>query len=175
MIQEAEQVSLTATGLPNEMQTFASKEGSVLLDNHIRLNNVLFIPSLKCNLVSVAKLCKELNYFVTFFDDFCVLQDRTLRILITAGEQRGGVYYLKAGSLEKNQVNVVNFTNLWHKRLGHPSHGVLSLLPTDLGVISDETKDDVSETCYRAKQTRNRFPVSSNKVKCVFELIHCDI
>ena len=175
MIQEAEQVSPIAIGLPNRMQTFASKEGFVLLNNRIRLNNILFIPLLKCNPVSVAKLCKELNCCVTFFDDLCVLQGRTLRIPVGAGEQRGGVYYLKEGSLEKNQVNAVSSMNLWHKRLGHPSHGVLSLLPTDLGVISDETKDDVSETCYRAKQTRNRFPVSSNKVKCVFELIHCDI
>ena len=175
MIQEAEQVSPIAIGLPNGMQIFAGKEGSVLLDNRIRLNNVLFVPSLTCNLVSVAKFCEELNCCVAFFDDFFVLQDRTLKILIGAGEQRGDVYYLKEGSLEKNQVNAISSTNLWHKRLGHSSHGVLSLLPTDLGVISDKTKDNVCETCYQAKQTRNRFPMSSNKAKCVFELIHCDI
>ena len=73
MIWEAKQVSLIAIRLPNGTQTFASKEGSVNLDNRIKLNKVLFVPSLKCNLVSVAKLSKELNCCVTLFDDFCVL------------------------------------------------------------------------------------------------------
>ena len=98
-----------------------------------------------------------------------------MRTSIGAGEQRGGVYYFKDGSLETTQVNAANTVNLWHKRLGHPSQAVLSLLPNDLGVISCRNKDDVREACYRAKQRRIPFFESSNKAKYVFDLIHCDI
>jgi len=70
---------------------------------------------------------------------------------------------------------VVSSMSLWHKRLRHPSRAILSSLSSILGVIFDKNKENVREICYQAKQTRNRFPVSCNKAKCVFELIHCDI
>ena len=47
-----------------------------------------------------------------FLVKFHVLQDRILKMLIGAGEQRGGFYCFKDGSLEKNQVNVVSSVNL---------------------------------------------------------------
>jgi len=61
--------------MPNDALAFARKEGSVKLDTQIKLNNVLYIPSLTCNLISIAKLCKELNCSVTFFDNLCAFQD----------------------------------------------------------------------------------------------------
>ena len=77
--------------------------------------------------------------------------------------------------MEKQQVNAVNTVDLWHKRLGHPSHEVLSLLPNSLGVISYKNKDDVCDACHHTKQTRIPFFESSNKAECIFNLIHCDV
>ena len=91
------------------------------------------------------------------------------------GEQREGVYYFKDGSLDKPQVNVVNTDHLWHRRLGHPSRAVLSLLLNNLGVISSNVKDDVCEICHQAKQARTPSSESSNKAKFVFNLVHRDI
>jgi len=42
-------------------------------------------------------------------------------------------------------------------------------------VVFDKNKVEVCEVCYRAKQTRNRFPISRNIAKCVFGLIHCNV
>jgi len=64
---------LDSIGLPNRTLVFARKEGSATLNNRLKLNNVLYVLSLKCNLISITKLCKELNCSVTFFDNFCVL------------------------------------------------------------------------------------------------------
>ena len=47
-----------------------------------------------------------------------------------------------------------------------------------IGIVGDlkrHKKFDVCDVCYRAKQTRNRFPISDNKASELFELIHCDI
>ena len=79
-------ITPVVVALPNGAYTIAQEQGSVTLDTGIKLNNVLFVPKLNCNLVSISKLCKELNCAVTFFDDCCVIQDRTLRTLIRAGE-----------------------------------------------------------------------------------------
>jgi len=36
-------------------------------------------------------------------------------------------------------------------------------------------KEEACEICFRAKQTRNKFPISEHNAKGVFSLIHCDI
>ena len=41
-------------GLPNGKQAMALKEGTVCLNKHIKLKNVLYGPQLNCNLISVS-------------------------------------------------------------------------------------------------------------------------
>ena len=61
-----------------------------------------------------------------------------------------------------------NSLDLWHKRLGHPSLNITKLLPLidsrKIGVL-----DDHCDVCLRAKQTRNKFPLSDNKASDMFE------
>ena len=72
-MQGTDKIPSISVGLPNKTYVLASQEGTVLLGKRIKLSNVLYVPSLKWNLISIVKLSKELNYSVTFFDDFCVL------------------------------------------------------------------------------------------------------
>jgi len=73
LMQETEQISPISNGLPNRTHTIAKKEGSITMGQLIKLNKVLYVLPLRCNLILIAKLCKELNCSVTFFDDFCIL------------------------------------------------------------------------------------------------------
>ena len=57
------------------------------LGNELKLKDVLYVPLLHYNLISIAKLCTDMRCVVTFSDDACVLQDRTMRTHIDAGEQ----------------------------------------------------------------------------------------
>ena len=59
--------------LPNGALTLASTQGKINLQEKILLNKVLYVPEFDCNLVFVAKLCKDMNCTMTFFDDFFVL------------------------------------------------------------------------------------------------------
>ena len=150
MTQATEKISSVSVGLLNGTYVLASQEGTIWLGKGTKLSNVLYVPSLQCNLISIAKLCKELNCSMTFFDEFCVLQDYTLRTLIFMSEQQGGACYFNDGSLME-KVNVVNSSTLWYKHLGQPSSEVLSLLPSSLGVNFDKEHNNMCETCYRAK------------------------
>ena len=85
--------------------------------------------------------------------------------LIGMDDQRGGFYYFKGRSVEANQVNTVSTSSLWHKGLGHPSHEVLSLLPSSLRPICDGNKDDVCKTCFMQSKLIIVVPISSNKAK----------
>ncbi|XP_010495818.1 PREDICTED: uncharacterized protein LOC104772963 [Camelina sativa] len=112
--------------LPNGKHTYATKEGTMILGDHVTLNRVLYVPDLSCTLISLARLCRELSCYTLFTDTLCVIQDRTSKMLIGAGEERDGVYhFLGAVSARINNVKKSSRT-LWDERLGHPSTKILS-------------------------------------------------
>ena len=72
-------------GLPDGKEVMAEKKGNIVLDGRLKLTNVLYVPSLNCNLISVSQLIEESDCIIQFTDKFCVIQDRTSRMLIGAG------------------------------------------------------------------------------------------
>ena len=52
--------------LANGIMMLAHKRGSVKLSSKITLRDVLYVPSLKCNLMSISQLVDEIFYIVTF-------------------------------------------------------------------------------------------------------------
>ena len=93
LINEIKNIRPIPIGLPNWAHSLATKKGTLTSKGKVSFKNVSYVPELNYNMLSAAKLCRDLNYNVTFFDDSCVLQDPTLRIPIGVGEQKNGVYY----------------------------------------------------------------------------------
>ncbi|KNA05415.1 hypothetical protein SOVF_190600, partial [Spinacia oleracea] len=167
-------------GLPNGKQVMATKEGTVILSENLTLSNVLYVPDLKCNLISVSQLLVNSHCNVTFTNKLCVIQDRNSRTLIGAGEQSDEVYWFKPQQpVHAYQTTVLGKHELWHRRLGHPSRKVVSLLPffsTSDNKAHSSSKDFCEcDVCLRAHQTRSVFPLSDSKADDLFSLIHCDI
>ena len=74
----------------------------------MKLHNVLFVPKLKCNLISVSLLLRYSGLVIQLTDKFCVIQDRSTRKVIGVGEQREGLYFLKeATSVHAFKMNGV--------------------------------------------------------------------
>lgn len=111
---------------------------------------MLFVSNLSCNLVFIAKITKELNCSVTFFNDSYVLQDRASRMPIGVGGQRDGVYFYGKASL-KIQSNAVRMSELWHQRLRHPSSEVMPSFAKELGFLNyARSKNSMCDVCYHA-------------------------
>ena len=70
LIEDIKHIFPTSVGLPKGVLAFVSKEGSVTFGKRIKLNKVLHVLSLKCNIFSIARLCKELNCSATFLSIF---------------------------------------------------------------------------------------------------------
>ena len=156
----------------------ATKRGSLPLSSAYLLTDVLFVPDFNCTLISVSKLLKQTGSIGIFTDSLCFLQDRFSRTLIGAGEEREGVYYFTgvlAARSYKASADIASSGELWHRRLGHPSHGVL--LNLSECVSSSSGFEDIKncDTCFRAKQTREVFHDSNNKASDCFSLVHCDV
>ena len=55
-------------------------------------------------------------------------------------------------------------SELWHKRMGHPSSRIVDLI-SEIGNVgrSDSVKNKFCDICFRAKQTKEEFISSDNK------------
>ncbi|XP_010477808.1 PREDICTED: uncharacterized protein LOC104756850 [Camelina sativa] len=126
LLVDAHDIPRSIVVLSNGNNTFATKEGTMILGDHVKLNRVLYVPDLSCTLISLARICRELFCYALFIDTLSVIHDHTLKMLIGAGEERDGVsHFHGAVSACVNKVKKSTRT-LWHERLGHPSTKILS-------------------------------------------------
>jgi len=72
--------------IPNGENSIETKSGLVHLNSKIVLYDVLFVPGLNCNLISIAQLINELFCTVTSTHKLCVIQDHSMRTSIGVGE-----------------------------------------------------------------------------------------
>ncbi|KAJ0017827.1 hypothetical protein Pint_10779 [Pistacia integerrima] len=84
--------------LPNGHVSEVSHIGSCFLSPTQKINNVLYVPDFKFNLISIAKLTKDLSCSVSFFPDFCVIQDLSNGQVKGIGKQTEGLYFLLSQS-----------------------------------------------------------------------------
>lgn len=84
-----------------------------------------------------------------------MIQDRTSRILIEAGEKWDRVYVLITTRYARAcRANGLEDRELWHRRLGHPSQKHLSFITSIRCSIGTHDSSEHCDTCLRAKQTR---------------------
>nr|KYP52888.1 hypothetical protein KK1_025274 [Cajanus cajan] len=132
-------------GLPNGELVLANKEGSVFLDGGLKLENVLYVPKLNCNLISVSQLTDEAKCTVHFTDRFCAMQDHTSRTLIGAGERKDGHYWYRGVSgMKAYQINAEDQLEIWHKRMGHPAYQIVEKIPN---VSNAHRNKNTNQTC----------------------------
>jgi len=110
------------------------QKGIVNLGNGLVLQNVFYVPSFACNLISMHQLANDRNCIITYGAHFYLIQDLTSKMMIGAAKERNGVYYLKSDAGGTVFVAIQNQEALlWHQHLGHPSIGSLTSLLVDCG------------------------------------------
>jgi len=72
MLQETEKILPVSIGLPNGTHTVVPYQGIVILGGKLKLSDVLYVPYLQCNLISIARVCKDLSFSLAYFDDICL-------------------------------------------------------------------------------------------------------
>ncbi|XP_074266613.1 uncharacterized protein LOC141589892 [Silene latifolia] len=127
---ESHSIPPCPVSLSNGHSVSAEVAGTVYLNDSLILRDVLFIPSLACNLLSVSQLVDTTACILSFTNHSCHIQDPSLKTKIGVGELRDGLYFLRAVARVKvHRVSAASSVDLWHMRLGHPSNKVIKLLP----------------------------------------------
>lgn len=77
-------IPVVAIGLPDGDHVLATMEGVVKLDSKLILDHVLFMPKLKCELISLTRLMDNTDCQVYLTQNLCVIQDHISKNLIRA-------------------------------------------------------------------------------------------
>lgn len=126
----------------------------------LHLKNVLLVPSLSRNLLSVSQLTTEYLVTCEFTNTAFEIKDRTLTKTLMKGSRKGNLYMLSTPHKVhfSNRSNCVS-EDIWHARLGHPQAATTEALHSQ-GLIQISTKSmtqSLCESCQLGKSSKLPF------------------
>ena len=71
--------------------------GSIKISSSLTLSNVLHVPNLSCNFLSISKTTHDRNCFANFFPSRCEFQELDSRSMIGRARECGGLYFFEDG------------------------------------------------------------------------------
>lgn len=133
----------------------------------LTLKNVVYVPNLNSNLLSVCQLLEEghkidfeakVIHFGKWKVNFSI--NKRLPIMVTLATYHSG-----------------NNFELWHRRLGHPNDQTVKIIPKLVnGIFYKDGPNELScEVCRTTKSKRLPFTPSSSRVEKPLDLIHSDL
>lgn len=144
------------------------------------ISNVLFIPELKTNLLSVGQL-QEKGYEISIKEGVCRIHDEKLGLIAQVKMTANRMFplYLHHTAHSCFAANFKDIAWLWHFRYGHLSFGGLKTLQQKnmvVGLPQFEQPSQLCEECIVSKQHRDNFPKGKlRRAKQVLELVHSDL
>jgi hypothetical protein len=146
--------------------------------NSLKMKDVLYVPGLKKNLLSISSLEKK-GFRVAFIDGEVLMwaKGETLNEEIIIGNEENGLYKLRGHSEAAMTHAIENSCELWHRRLAHINYKALPYIckaVTDLSELKGDHKG-VCNGCAQGKNIKNPFPKRDSKTEGVLELIHSDV
>ncbi|CAG4960563.1 unnamed protein product [Colias eurytheme] len=146
---------------------------------NITVKNVLCIPKLTTNLLSVSELIRNGN-LVIFQGDICKILNHN-KVVVAIARLVNGVYRLdtKQDCLLAGKAETAT-SMLWHRRLGHINSKDLNSMKNGAveGVSFPEKAEiDKSQcvTCCEGKLARLPFTHSGSRCDSVLEVVHADV
>lgn len=149
-------------------------------ETKIQVREVLYIPKLAANLLSVSAMVKN-GCKVTFRDKCCDIHDKNGKFLCTA-ELVNNLYQLNTFREVFSNLTCSNDSTdlvLWHRRMGHLNFSDVSKLPECAEGVTpfpDKSKGSITcTTCLEGKQTRLPFNNTGTRASHSLQLIHTDL
>ncbi len=147
----------------------------------IAIADVLYVPDLKYNLLSVRSLAEKCLH-VFFTSSLCLIQDQGE--LVASGTLYADLYRLDMASESTSTLSATGLlasVPTWHERLVHiEPAAILSMrknqVVTGLDVSNDSQKESVCSACIIGKASRSPFPKqSSSRTHDILELVHSGV
>ncbi|GKV50011.1 hypothetical protein SLEP1_g56730 [Rubroshorea leprosula] len=144
----------------------------------LKLNNVLVVPNLKKNLISISKFTEENPCIFEFSSSGFVVKDQITQAVLAKGTRKGQLYALDEGE----KYALATMTNkaadtIWHQRLGHPNSRILKNLSSKKNIVVSRwtTPPHLCTSCQMGKSCKLPFTRNNERAKFPFHKIHCDL
>ena len=130
------------------------------------------LPQFSFNLIFASKLTSTLNCIISFFPNYCLIQDLSTKRIMGNGCESGSLYILDTEMPKSIACSGVVTPFELHCRLGHPSLSLLKKLYPQFSSLFSLN----CESCQYAKFHRVHLSPRVNKqVSAPFELVHSNI
>jgi hypothetical protein len=144
-------------------------------ENSITMKDVLYVPGLKKNLLSISDLDKK-GYRVAFIDGEVIMwaKGETLNEAIVIRNEENGLYKPKGHPETAMNHAIKNSCELWHRSLSHINYKALLYICKAVTGLPELMGDQegICNRCAQGKNIKNPFPKRDSKVEGVLELIH---
>jgi len=144
----------------------------------MRMRDVLYVLSLKKNLLSISSLDKKGFRFALIDGDVLMWsKGKTIEYVVVIGTEEGGLYKLKGHS----DIALTHSTEIpceiWHIILAHNNY---KALPYVINVVTSllELKvehEGVWKGCAQGKNIKIPFPKRDSKEEIILEIVHSDV
>jgi len=145
------------------------------------LKNVLYVPDLKANLISVSKAL-DAGLTVTFQNDIAILSSCDGITRATARKDNNmftiNLSTNRSSYISTVESNTPTLMDLWHARLGHLGEQNIKILSKGMvGGVNIKNEDlSFCKTCTEGKMTKQPFSGTGNtKSTKLLQLVHSDI
>ena len=146
----------------------------------IKIEGVLYVPSLRVNILSVGKLDED-GFISTLGGGILSIFDKKGKQFAKVRKTKGSMYLLNLNVAESCQISREEDQEvwLWHHRLCHQNFRVMNELRRGemvRGLPNISFSDRVCRNCVAGKHSRRKFPSSSAyRATRRLELVHGDI
>jgi hypothetical protein len=144
-------------------------------DIPLQLSEVLYVPEMKRNLVSVSAL-EDKGYKVSFFEGKFLAwhKNSSMDFARVIGVRENSLYRLTVRPVQALLHDTISLSKLWHRRLARLHYRALPALGkmvTSLPEIHIE-HDGVCRGCALGKNVKGSFSSSDNRSKEILDFIH---
>ncbi|KAJ0882624.1 putative RNA-directed DNA polymerase [Helianthus annuus] len=144
------------------------------------LSNILHVPQIKHNLLSVQQFCHVNKVYFEFHSTFFAVKDTSTHTTLLTGPSNNGLYSISLPHMQplrKVAFSAVRATaQTWHQRLGHPHHQLLAsmLSKYHLPLLNKCSMSDC-DSCFVGKSSKLHLSSSDYKSSNVLDLVFCDV
>jgi transposase InsO family protein len=152
----------------------------MVADRKITLKQTLYVPDLRTNLLSVAKIVDN-GHDILIKRDAAFIRNETEEVVAVA-ERRGDLFFMQ-GSAESATIAFANPNSSlakWHERLGHVNEKNLREMAVNDVILrlklNPNEKLEICEVSVKGKQAQTPFNKSEpERTSALLEIVHTDI
>ena len=150
-----------------------------------QLNDVLHVPQISQNLLSIQKFTTNTNTFVELHLKFFNVKDQATGRTMLHGPSRNGLYPFPLFINNHHKTNKRSPTTFvgervshpqWHSRLGHPAIRTVSKIISHFGLpVLPSSNENFCFACLNSKSKQLSFSPSSSQYNSPLDLIYTDV